>query len=263
MSLLDDVNALREQWANNLYNKDAGNSVRLAGMTVPVLKEEINSEPMSEVARLEQKVDARIARRDNPDEVNRHQVGLGDVSNYPVATEEVAIAGTSNHHYMTPLNTKALVAAVFDQMNGDGDFSDLLQAIEDLKAAMGDGTDASALMDLLATKLDKTARAADSEMFDGLTRLEFITQVIKVTEVDLATAAGDSEKLGGKSLEELKASWESIREGVDDDSFVTPKQLKKYVENGTEPLVEHLTLMYGEALNVLRGDSEGIPVSQL
>ena len=81
--------------------------------------------------------------------------------------------------------------------------------------------------------------------------------------VDEAVFAQDSDKLDGRTLEELKASWESIREGIDDNSFVTPKQLKKYVENGSEPLVDHLTLMYGEALEVLNGNSSGIPVEDM
>ena len=262
-SNLDDVKALRDAWANNLYNKDANNSARLAGQTVPELKESIIEEPMSEVSRVEAKLDARIARRDNPDQVSRHQVGLGDVSNYPVATEEIAVLGTSNHHYMTPLVTKSLVTSLVNTLVGDGDFTDLLQAVEDLKAAMGEGTDLSALMDLIATKLDKTGIAADSTKFNGLTTAEFVTQVIKVTMVDNATHAQDSDKLGGLTLEELKATWDDVRAGTDENKFVNVVQLKKYVENGSEPLIDHLTLMYGEALAVLEGTSSGIPVEDM
>ena len=47
-------------------------------------------------------------RTDNPHGVTKAQVGLGNVENYPLATNAIAITGTSTAHYMTPANTKAV-----------------------------------------------------------------------------------------------------------------------------------------------------------
>ena len=42
----------------------------------------------------------------NPHKVTKAQIGLGNVSNFEIATEQEAISGTSNVKYMTPLLTK-------------------------------------------------------------------------------------------------------------------------------------------------------------
>lgn len=46
------------------------------------------------------------ARTDNPHGVTKDQVGLFNVQNYPVASQQDAIAGTANDKYMTPLRTQ-------------------------------------------------------------------------------------------------------------------------------------------------------------
>lgn len=57
------------------------------------------------------KVDAFAARRDNPNQVTKAQVGLGNVQNFPVATEAQATAGTGNA-YMTPQRTHQAASEV-------------------------------------------------------------------------------------------------------------------------------------------------------
>lgn len=56
-------------------------------------------------------VDAHIAKKDNPHTVTKAQVGLGSVSNYALATQAEAQAGTSNSKYMTPLRTKEAITS--------------------------------------------------------------------------------------------------------------------------------------------------------
>lgn len=61
-----------------------------------------------------------IERKDNPHNVTKSQVGLGSVSNYPVATKEQAEAGTDNDKYMTPLRTKEAIEALMPGGGGGG-----------------------------------------------------------------------------------------------------------------------------------------------
>lgn len=53
---------------------------------------------------------AHAANQLNPHNVTKDQVGLFNVQNYPVATQQEAMDGTANDRYMTPLRTTQLVA---------------------------------------------------------------------------------------------------------------------------------------------------------
>lgn len=56
-------------------------------------------------------------RTDNPHGVTKAQVGLGQVENYPPASNAQALAGTSSQHYLTPVNLKHVV----DEHSQSGD----------------------------------------------------------------------------------------------------------------------------------------------
>ena len=58
------------------------------------------------------KVDAHANLTSNPHSVTKSQVGLGSVSNYGLATQAEAEAGTSSAKYMTPLRTKQAIDAL-------------------------------------------------------------------------------------------------------------------------------------------------------
>ena len=53
-----------------------------------------------------------VTRVDNPHETTKAQVGLGNVSDFPVATTGEATAGTADNRYMTPLKVKTVVDVV-------------------------------------------------------------------------------------------------------------------------------------------------------
>ncbi|MND22218.1 hypothetical protein D3C81_144660 [compost metagenome] len=55
-------------------------------------------------------LNAHIADKNNPHNVTKAQVGLGNVENYAIATTVEAQAGTSDVKYMTPLKTKDAIA---------------------------------------------------------------------------------------------------------------------------------------------------------
>lgn len=50
-------------------------------------------------------VNAHEAKKNNPHQVTKAQVGLGSVDNFPTATKAEANAGTANNRFMTPLRT--------------------------------------------------------------------------------------------------------------------------------------------------------------
>ncbi|MCT7451882.1 hypothetical protein N5V60_23390 [Escherichia coli] len=54
-------------------------------------------------------VDAHANRRDNPHSVTKAQVNLGNVDNFPTASDDEAKAGTANNRFMTPLRTVAAI----------------------------------------------------------------------------------------------------------------------------------------------------------
>lgn len=53
-----------------------------------------------------------LADKSNPHAVTKEQVGLGNVQNYPMATDAEAAAGTARNRMMSPAATKALVATL-------------------------------------------------------------------------------------------------------------------------------------------------------
>jgi hypothetical protein len=53
--------------------------------------------------------DNHVANKSNPHTVTKSQVGLGSVYNYGIATQLEAETGTSNTEYMTPLRTKEAI----------------------------------------------------------------------------------------------------------------------------------------------------------
>ena len=65
----------------------------------------------------------------NPHKTDKNQVGLGQVQNYPIATEQQALAGSANNAYMTPYlvakfvsykASDALLAHIADKSNPHG-----------------------------------------------------------------------------------------------------------------------------------------------
>lgn len=57
-----------------------------------------------------------VTNTNNPHRVEKDEVGLGEVQNFPVATREQAIDGDTNFSYMTPLRTREAIDVMFDAM---------------------------------------------------------------------------------------------------------------------------------------------------
>lgn len=90
-------------------------------------------EPLAQQADLA----AHLADTENPHGVTKSQVGLGDVSNYSVATEDEAKAGTADNKYMTPAKVAMFAQNLerkthkirIDTFNSDGSYFDGVTSI--------------------------------------------------------------------------------------------------------------------------------------
>lgn len=60
------------------------------------------------------------ADKNNPHETNAAQVGLGNVPNYPPASNAEGVTGTATNRLMTPAATKAAIQAKIDQVGAIG-----------------------------------------------------------------------------------------------------------------------------------------------
>ena len=64
-------------------------------------------------------IDGHIQDTDNPHGTNKEQVGLGEVENAPMATNQEAIEGVLPNRYMNPINTKVAMATVLNTPASD------------------------------------------------------------------------------------------------------------------------------------------------
>lgn len=67
------------------------------------------------ISAIDLEITSHEANKTNPHSVTKEQVGLSNVSNYGIATEAEAIAGTSNAKYMTPSLTKKAAKSYVDK----------------------------------------------------------------------------------------------------------------------------------------------------
>ena len=66
---------------------------------------------ISELREVEESLSSHTNNTDNPHNVTKSQVGLGNVQNYGVALESQAKVGVAHNAYMTPLRTKQAIDA--------------------------------------------------------------------------------------------------------------------------------------------------------
>lgn len=256
----DALSQSQAQYADNLANMEAVSSKTLEQVPPEELAIQINQLPMTTVGQLEIIVNEFIARRDNPNEVTKRQVGLGDVANYPIATELDMIQGT-HASYVTP----QLVKSAFTQWlsdfaagGGEGDpegpdLSGILQAIEDLQTALGGmPTDLTELLNAIGEKLGKTETAVDSAKFEGYTVDEFLTQLLPDTIEEMSLNAFT---FNGRSFEQMVANWADwLSETPVTDKFVTPALLRQIQEDQVDPLLDHLTYLFSRGADYMAGN---------
>lgn len=77
----------------------------------------------------------------NPHQTNKAQVGLGNVQNYPMATDAEAVAGTATDRYMSPKTTKELIDTIVNDTGdiGAAHIADMNNPHQTTKAQVGLG----------------------------------------------------------------------------------------------------------------------------
>ena len=125
----------------------------------------------------------------NPHQTDKIQVGLSNVMNYGIATEEEAIAGASNVKYMTPAMVKAAMGAMsgLDQLQEQ--VNTHVAARNPHNTTAGDvGAYTKAESDTaLGLKLGKTEKAADASKVDGLTLAQLDTRMSPTARFPVST----------------------------------------------------------------------------
>lgn len=94
------------------YNVDVPNSnMDTIDGLLKALQDAINSGASAEdLSLLSGALTTHLADEANPHKVTKFQVGLGNVGNYAIATQEEAKAGLVDNKYMNPLRTKEAIA---------------------------------------------------------------------------------------------------------------------------------------------------------
>lgn len=113
-------------------------------------------------------VDTHAARKDNPHEVTKSQVGLGSVQNFGIATLADFAAGVTTA-YVTPKLVADYVASVNQSVQ---DHIDARDNPHEVTAAQVGAYTTSQVDQLLNGKLDSGAQALDSQKLQGKTLLE-------------------------------------------------------------------------------------------
>lgn len=93
--------------ANRIITRD---SLGRAKVAAPSASDDIARK--AEVDVVQGNLNAHVSSANNPHNVNKTHVGLGNVQNYGIATQAQAEAGTANNKYMTPLRTKQAIQAL-------------------------------------------------------------------------------------------------------------------------------------------------------
>ena len=148
------------------------------------------------------KVDAHANLTNNPHSVTKSQVGLGSVSNYGLATQAEAEAGTSSAKYMTPLRTKQAI--------------DALQAVKSVAGKTGVVTVTKS--DVGLSNVDNVKQASKTE-FDAHTSNKSNPHSVTKSQVGL----GNVQNYGIATQAEAEA-------GTSNAKYMTPLRVKQAID---------------------------------
>jgi len=125
-------------------NAVAFDSNKLGGKTLAEVQALIGDAAAADLAALNAEFVAFIARQDNPHNVTKAQVGLGNVDNFGTATNVEAVAGVLTNKFLTPANLQAFWA---DKV---GTAPETLDTIQELAAALQNNPDALTALQQIA-----------------------------------------------------------------------------------------------------------------
>ena len=167
-----------------------------------------------------------MADFDNPHKVTKDHVGLFNVQNYAVATQEEARAGALNDRYMTPLRTTQLVAEyVFTAMKSHSDRTDNPHAVSKQQVGLGN------VMDYPIATLEEAQAGARNDRY---VTPYLVKQSIGAISGDLGAHATDTNNPHGVTKAQVGlsavqnygiATAAQVLTGTANNLYVTPASL--------------------------------------
>lgn len=187
---------------------------------------------------------SHIDNYSNPHNVTKAQVGLGNVSDFLVATQVAAQTGTSNSFYMTPLRTKEAIAKIAgDMLTVHTQRVDNPHSVTKLQVGLGNVSDF-----LVATKAQAEAGAIDTAYMTPLKTANAISMLVGTAfnnhvANQLNPHNTTKAQVGLFNVENyLIATAEEARAGTANDRYMTPLRTTQLVtEFVTTTLDGHAT----------------------
>lgn len=184
------------------------------------------------------------ADKNNPHEVTKAQVGLGNVQNYGIATTNEAQAGTSNLKYMTPLLTAAAITTqALVPLNAHIVRTDNPHSVTKTQVGLGNVQDYS-----IASQTEATAGILNNRYMTPLRVMESITTNALVP-LNAHTARTDNPHSVTKTQVGLSnvvnygvATSEEAISGLSTTKYMTPKlTMDSITSNAIAPLNAHVS----------------------
>lgn len=185
-----------------------------------------------------------LADFDNPHKVTKDHVGLFNVQNYAVATQEEARAGDRNDRYMTPLRSTQLVAEyVFTAMKSHSDRTDNPHAVSKQQVGLGN------VMDFPIATLDEAQAGVRNDRY--VTPF-LVKQSIGAISGDLGAHATDvnnphqttKAQVGLSAVQNYGiATSADATAGTSNILYMTPLRVKEAIDNalgGSSGLAGHI-----------------------
>lgn len=244
--------ALKTQLGTKLgKTEQAVDSKLLEGKSLAEIQTLINTYSDAQLKQVSDALAAFIARRDNPNQVTKAQVGLGLVDNFATATGADAVAGTAANLFLTPAAlasfwadkvgtapaTLDTIQEIANALHNNPDIIDALTKVsDDNKVAIAALSDTVAANKTAAEKADSDAAAkVVTDIAAALAEAKAYADTGLATKLDATATAVNSDKLGGKTLAEIqgqfeaglvRATKEEALAGTDTSKLMTPATTK-------------------------------------
>lgn len=177
-------------------------------------------------------IETHTLRDDNPHAVTKAQVGLSNVQNYGVATNQQAVDGTSNALYLTPLNLKSVLdASVFTVVSAHSNRTDNPHGVTKTQVGLGNVPNY-----LQATGEEAVAGSRNDRFMTPLTTYQLVSQYVGDGMNNHISSVNNphrvtKDQIGLNNVQNFSiANNQQMIEGLSDTMYVTPRGVKTAIE---------------------------------
>ena len=177
-------------------------------------------------------IETHTLRNDNPHAVTKAQVGLSNVQNYGVATNQQAVDGTSNSLYLTPLNLKSVLdASVFTVVSAHSNRTDNPHGVTKTHVGLGNVPNY-----LQATGEEAIAGSRNDRFMTPLTTYQLVSQYVGDGMNNHISSVNNphrvtKDQIGLNNVQNFSiANNQQMIEGLSDTMYVTPLGVKTAIE---------------------------------